>query len=77
MVLSSLYEDTETGATLVRIWETAGVAQTVTLTGLFSSGTATVVNLLNEASEPMPAGQAGDWHLDLPGWGIRTVRITR
>ena len=49
----------------------------VTFTGPLSSGTATTVNLLNEASEPAPVGQAGDWRLDLPAWGIRTVRFTR
>ena len=77
VALSSLYDDAESGATLVRVWETAGVAQTVTFTGPFSGGTATAVNLINEVSEPTPAGQAGDWQLDLPAWGIRTVRITR
>jgi hypothetical protein len=77
VALSSLYEDTGSGATLVRVWETAGVAQTVTFTGPFSSGTATIVNLLNEVREPAPAGQGGDWQFDLPAWGIRTVRISR
>ena len=77
VALSSLYEDAESGATLVRVWETAGVAQTVTITGPLSSGTAATVDLLNEVSEPMPLAQAGDWQLNLPAWGIRTVRITR
>ena len=77
VALSSLYDATESGATLVRVWETAGVAQTVTFTGSFSSGAAAIVNLLNEESEPAPGGQAGDWQLDLPAWGIRTLRITR
>ena len=56
VALSSLYDDAESGATLVRVWETAGVAQTVTITGPLSSGTAAIVNLLNEESEPTPAG---------------------
>ena len=77
VALSSLYEDTESGATLVRVWDTTGVAQTVTFTGPIASGTAAIVNLLNEVSEPAPAGQGGNWQLDLPAWGIRTVRITR
>ena len=77
VALSSLYEDAESGATLVRVWETAGTAQMVTFTGSLSSGNATTVNLLNEASEPAPVGQPGDWRLDLPAWSIRTVRFTR
>jgi alpha-mannosidase len=73
--LSSLYPDGETGAALLRLWETAGATQEVTLAGPLAGGTAQVVNLLGEEVGPPPSGQPGRWQVSLGAWGIRTVRI--
>jgi hypothetical protein len=76
VVLSSLYPGSEPGTTVVRVWETAGVHQTVAFTGAMSEGRAVTVDLLGEESAPALAGEPGDWQLSLPAWGIRTVRLS-
>jgi hypothetical protein len=73
--LSSLYAERATGATLVRMWETAGIQQEVALTGALTQGQAQGVNLLGEEVGPPLSGNSGSWELSLPAWGIRTVRI--
>lgn len=77
VALSSLYPSSEPGATLVRIWETAGLHQQVAFTGAFSEAGAVAVNLLEEKCEPSLTGKPGDWQLSLPAWGIRTVRLAK
>lgn len=74
--LSSLYVDGATGATLLRLWETAGAAHEVTLAGALAQGQAQIVNLLGEEVDAPLSGQAGSWQFSLPAWGIRTVRIS-
>ena len=76
VALSSLYGGSEPGTTVVRVWETAGVQQTVTFTGSLSEGSAVAVDLLDVESAPALTGRPGDWQLSLPPWAIRTVRLT-
>jgi hypothetical protein len=74
VALSSLCPGPEPGATLMRMWETAGLDQQVTITGVLSGKTPAVVNLLNEEVES-PTGSSGDWQVNVPAWGIRTIRL--
>jgi alpha-mannosidase len=76
VALSSLYGGSEPGATVVRVWETAGVQQTVAITGALSKGGAVTVDLVGGESTPSLTGGLGKWQLSLPAWGIRTVRLT-
>ncbi|HQY92654.1 glycoside hydrolase family 38 C-terminal domain-containing protein [Caldilinea sp.] len=75
VALSSLYPSSEPGVTMLRVWETAGVAQQIALTGVLGGQEAVAANLLDEAGEPL-AGEPADWQFSLPGWGIRTVRLS-
>jgi len=75
VALSSLYPGTTPGATVLRVWETTGANRQVALTGALSEASAVAVNLLEEEGEAL-VGKAGDWRVDLPAWGVRTLRLT-
>jgi hypothetical protein len=75
VALSCLYADSTSGATIARVWETAGESQEITVGGSLSGTQAAVVNLLGETVDSPPAGQPGEWKVALPAWSIRTIRF--
>jgi alpha-mannosidase len=75
VAISSLFSTGEAGGIYVRIWETAGARQEVRVSGPLAGAEAVVEDLAGEANGEAVVGQAGEWKVGLPAWGIRTVRF--
>jgi alpha-mannosidase len=75
VAISSLYSAGEAPGVYVRIWETAGARQEVRISGPLAGSGAVVEDLAGNANGEAVVGQAGEWNVGLPAWGIRTVRF--
>lgn len=78
VLLSALYPAQQKGAALMRVWESAGEKRDVTVSGPLAAAAATAeqVNLL-ENRESNLQKQKDAWKSEVPGWGLRTLRLTR
>jgi alpha-mannosidase len=74
--LSSLYPGQQPGTILARVWETTGHAGKARFSGPLTGRKALAVNFLEEGEETLEGGP-GSWALDIPAWGIRTVKFSR
>lgn len=74
--LSSLYPGNSDRTTIARIWETTGRPGKARFTGPLTEGQAFTVDFFGEGEQPLD-GNPGSWELDIPAWGIRTVRFER
>ena len=76
LALSSLYPAHNSSDVLLRVWDTTGRGEDITLSGPLAQAGAALADLMDNAADPL-SGQPGRWRLDVPPYGIRSVRLSR
>lgn len=74
--LSCIYPGAQPGTLIARVWETTGQTGVAHFSGPLAQGQAVAVDFM-EAGEQALKGGPGGWGLEIPAWGIRTVKFTR